>query len=74
MKAAILIDTVMETIYLVIDTYIRTYNVFVIGHITEDIIQVKDSAIPVFQPIDLDPIAGVLEKGRMGCIKKKKKR
>lgn len=39
-----------------------TYPVFVIYHITQHIIKVQNAAIPMFQPVDLNPIAGVLEK------------
>lgn len=37
-----------------------THPVFVVRHITEDIIQVQDAPIAVFHPVNLQPVAGVL--------------
>lgn len=39
-----------------------SYPVFVIGHVTEDVVQVQDAAVAVLQPVNLQPVAGVLEE------------
>lgn len=38
-----------------------THPVFVIHYIAQHVIHVQNAAIPVLQPVDLDPVAGVLK-------------
>lgn len=39
-----------------------TYPVFVVGHVTEHVIQVQDAAIAVLQSVDLEPVIRILQK------------
>lgn len=39
-----------------------THPVFVIRHVTQHVVQVQDASVSVFQPVDLDPVTGVLKK------------
>lgn len=39
-----------------------SYPVFVISNITEDVVQVQDAAVAVLQPVNLQPVAGVLKE------------
>lgn len=39
---------------------ILTHPVFIIHHIQQHIVQVQDAPVAMFQPVDLDPVAGIL--------------
>lgn len=43
-----------------------THPVFVIHNIRQHVIHIQNATISMFQPVDLDPVAGVLEKKRGG--------
>lgn len=47
---------------------VDSYPVLVISNITEDVVQVQDAAVAVLQPVNLQPVVGVLTE------EKKKKR
>lgn len=47
-------------------SYLVTHPVFVISHVAEDIIQVEDAAVTVFQPVNLQPVAHILKNREMG--------
>lgn len=46
-------------------THTPTHPIFVIRHVTQHIVQVQDASISMFQPVHLDPVAGVLKKERV---------
>lgn len=39
-----------------------THPVFVIHNIAQHVIHIQNASISMFQPVDLDPVAGVLEE------------
>lgn len=41
--------------------FMSTHPVFVISHIAKHIIQVEDSPITMLQPVNLQPVAGILQ-------------
>lgn len=41
-----------------------THPVFVISYITQHIIQIKDTAVPMFEPVHLNPVGLVLRRER----------
>lgn len=43
---------------------ICTYTVFVISHITQNVIQIQDPTVPVLQPMHLYPVVWILHKRR----------
>ncbi len=49
-------------------THTLTHPIFVIHHITQHVIQVQYASISMFQPVDLHPVAGVLEEKKRGSI------
>lgn len=49
-----------------------THPVFVVSHVAQDVVQVEDAAVAVLQPVNLQPVGGVLKhKRRSGGFKNK---
>ena len=45
-----------------------THPVFVVSHVAEDIVQVEDAAVAVLQPVNLQPVAGILKDREKGDV------
>lgn len=43
-------------------THTTAHPIFVVHHVAQHVIQVQNASISMFQPVDLDPVAGVLEE------------